>query len=103
MSDTLESMQQRLGVVERELADVRERLRLLTPAEQTQPSQNVRGLREAQFNQIALAAMAKEVFAKMGITSESVTAEQAQQRMLAEGVRPEDNAFSRDIRAMREE
>ena len=100
MSETLEILEQRLAAVERELADVRERLRVLTPGEE---APGVRLLRQARRNQSALALTAQEVFASLGISAEPVEAEEAQRRMLAEGVRPEDNAFSRTISEMREE
>jgi hypothetical protein len=103
MKETLESMERRLAVVERELADMRERLNLLMSAEETPVSRGVRMLREARANQATLAATAQEVFAALGISCEPVEAEDAQRRMLAEGVRPEDNAFSRGIIEMREE
>jgi hypothetical protein len=103
MSETLESVERRLAAVERELADVKERLLLLTPGEEAPAGRNVRMLREARLDQAALAVTAQEVFAALGISREPVEAEAAQQRMLAEGVRPEDNIFSRGILEMREE
>ena len=103
MSETLESMERRLVAVERELADVRERLRLLTPAGVAPAGRNLPMLREARGKQAALAVTAQQVFAALGISCEPVEAEAAQQRMLAEGVRAEDNAFSRGILEMREE
>lgn len=60
-------------------------------------------LNEARRNQAALAATAQEVFAALGISSEPIEAEAAQRQMLEEGVRSEENAFSRGISAMREE
>lgn len=103
MSETLEGMERRLIAVERELADIRARLRLLTSGEEARAGRNPRLLDEARGNQAALAVTAQEVFAALGISSESVEVEAAQQRMLADGVRPEDNAFSRGIIEIREE
>ena len=100
MSETLESMEQRLLAVERELANVRERLRMLTAGEEA-PA--VRMLREARVNQVALAVTAEMVFTNLGISSDPVDALATQQQMQAEGVRPEENAFSRGIIDMREE
>jgi predicted nucleic acid-binding Zn-ribbon protein len=103
MSDNLESMERRLSAVERELADVRERLRQLMPEEEALPGRNVRMLHEAQIKQAALAETAQAVFASLGISPERIEAEAAQRQMLAEGVRPEDNSFRRSIVEMREE
>jgi hypothetical protein len=71
--------------------------------ENTMPETDVPMLNEARRNQAALAATAQEVFAALGISSQPVEAEAAQRQMLDEGVRPEENAFSRGISAMREE
>src|SRR5689334_5903520 len=103
MSETLESMGRRLTTVERELAELRERLNLLISKEEMPAGRNVHMLREAQAKQATLAATAQEVFAALGVSGELVQAEDAQRRMLAEGVCPEDNAFSRGILEMREE
>jgi hypothetical protein len=103
MSETLESVERRLAAVERELADVRVHLHLLTPGEETPAGRGTRMLHEARLNQAALAVTAQQVFAALGISPQPVAAEAAQRQMLAEGVRPEDNAFSRTIHEMREE
>jgi hypothetical protein len=100
MSETLASLEQRLRAVERDLADVRQRLLFLT-SEGTAPA--LATLRQAQANQRDLAVTAQEVFAVLGISTEPVEAEAAQKWMLAEGVRAENNAFSRGIIEMREE
>lgn len=67
------------------------------------PTQDDRILREANINRAALADTAQVVFARLGISCEPLEAEAAQRQMLAEGVRAEDNGFSRDIIEMREE
>ncbi len=103
MSETLESVERRLVAVERELADMREHLRLLMPGEEAPAGGDIRMLRVARAKQAALAVTAQEVFASLGISTEPVEAEAAQRRMLTEGVRPEDNAFSRGILEMRDE
>jgi len=103
VSDTLENMERRLLAVEGELADVRERLSRLAPEEETLHGRNVRILHEAQINLAALADTAQMVFTSLGISCEPIEAEAVQQQMLAEGVRAEDNSFSRDIIEMREE
>ena len=44
-----------------------------------------------------------KLYAKMGITGPPVGNEKLTEMMLADGVDPNDNAFSREIIAMREE
>lgn len=60
-------------------------------------------LREAKANQAAISAAVAKAFAEMGITGEPIGAEEVQAMMLACGINPEDNEFSRGIIEMREE
>jgi len=51
-----------------------------------------------------ISRLADEVFAQMGITGEpTVHPKVIQERMIARGVRPEDNEFIRELINMREE
>lgn len=51
-----------------------------------------------------LRLVVREQYAKLGITPDpTATAERARAMMLADGIRPDDNVFSRGIIAMREE
>ena len=59
--------------------------------------------REAKASQAALSAQAEKVFAEMGATGEPPGHDRLMQMMLEAGVDPNDNAFSREIIAMREE
>jgi hypothetical protein len=102
IATTLESLEQRLGALEREVARLRQ---LLEPrsAVETPAERGARLLREARASQAALSAVTAKVYAEMGITGEPVGAEKLQQMMIDAGVNPEDNSASRQIIAMREE
>lgn len=100
MSTTIEALEQRLVAVEQELARLRTERR---PAEESSAERGARLLREAALSQPAISAATAKAFAEMGITGEPVGIEKLQQMMLAAGVDPNDNAFSREIIAMREE
>jgi hypothetical protein len=102
MALTIEALEQRLAALEREVADLR-RLWTGRLAAETAAERGARLLREAKASQPAISAMTAKVFAEMGITGEPVGAEKLQEMMLACGVNPEENAFSREIIAMREE
>jgi hypothetical protein len=77
--------------------------RAATLANQTAAERGARLLREAALNQERLAAGWAAAMREMGITGKPVGAEKLQEMMIAEGVNPEDNQFSRGIIEMREE
>jgi hypothetical protein len=102
MTTTLEDLEQRLGRVEEELASLRQWVEPRPPAE-TAAERGARLLREAKASQPAVSAAVDQAFAEMGITGEPVTQEQLRQMFAEAGIRPEENLFSREITAMREE
>ncbi len=59
--------------------------------------------RNAKLNQERLAAAWSAAMRDMGIHGEPIGAENLQKLMIAQGVNPEDNQFSRGIIEMREE
>lgn len=59
--------------------------------------------RNASLNQDRIAAAAAAAFAEMGVTGQPIGAEKLQEMMIADGVDPESNEFSRGIIEMREE
>ena len=59
--------------------------------------------REAGLHQAEISAAAAAAFAEMGISGAPVGPEKLREMMLADGVNPEDNQFSRGIIEMREE
>ncbi len=100
MAATLEDLEKRVAAVEQELAMWRlaEAANAETPAER-----GARLWREAGLHQAEISAAAEAAFAEMGISGEPIGAEKLRARMEAEGIRPEDNEFSRGIIEMREE
>ena len=102
MPVTLEDLEKRLAALEQEVASLRQRLEG-PPADETPLERGARLWREAKASKAALSALAEKVFAEMGITGEPPGHERLMQMMLEAGVDPNDNAFSREIIAMREE
>jgi hypothetical protein len=102
MDLSLETLAERLAALEREVAELRQ---LVTRqlVDETAAQRGARMLREAKASQAAISAMTEKVFAEMGITGEPVGIEKLHEMMLACGVKPEENALSREIIAMREE
>lgn len=97
MAATLEDLEKRVTAIEQELVMWR-----LTAAE-TPAERGARLWREAGLYQDEISAAAEAAFAEMGISGEPISAEELQAMMLADGVDPEDNQFSRGIIEMREE
>jgi hypothetical protein len=77
--------------------------RAATLANQTAVERGARLLQEAALNQERLAAGWAAAMRDMGVSGAPVGAEKLQEMMIAEGVNPEDNQFSRGIIEMREE
>jgi hypothetical protein len=88
--------------LEREVSALRE---LLTPhwSDETPAERGARIRRDSVRGAEELARLAEKVFKEMGIEGKPIGAERVQQIMLAEGVKPENNEFSRGIIEMREE
>lgn len=72
-------------------------------AEETAAERGARLLREAKASQPALSAAVAKVFAELRIVGQPVGVEKLREMMAACGIKPEDNEFSREIIAMREE
>lgn len=102
MAMTLEELERRMIRIEQDLARLQQQVE--TPPQVERPTaRGAQLLRETQRNQAAISAAITQAFAEMGITGEPIGAEQVQEMMRACGMQPDDNAFSRDIIAMREE
>ncbi|MGH9768029.1 MAG: hypothetical protein ACREAB_11390 [Blastocatellia bacterium] len=84
-----------------ESVDPLERAAML--ANQTAAERGARLRRNAELNQERIAAGWAAAMREMGVSGEPVGAEKLQEMMIAEGVNPEDNQFSRGIIEMREE
>ena len=94
MTTTLEELEKRVAALERELSYLRQVLGIWTPGETPV---------EATRAQAEEAAAWERVKEQMGIHGEPIGAEKLQQRMLASGIKPEENLLSRGIIEMREE
>ncbi len=82
-------------------ADLMEKEYLL--ANQTAAERGAILLRESKLHQAEISAAAAAALAEMGISGEPVGAQKLREMMLADGINPEDNEFSRGIIEMREE
>ena len=103
MSTTLDQLESRLAALEQEMAELRE-LVIPKSTEEMAAERGARTLAQAKRDKLRLKALAEEVFAKMGIPKlPPVPPEQLRAMMAADGVKAEDNIFSRGIMEMREE
>lgn len=71
-----------------------------------QPTEEPRGarlIREAARSHAAVEAGSESFLESLGIRGEPIGAKALRERLIAEGVNPESNEFSREIIAMREE
>ncbi|MBL8798196.1 MAG: hypothetical protein JNM56_30155 [Planctomycetia bacterium] len=102
MTITAEELEQRLSAVEQELARLKLQIER-RPADETPAERGARLLRESLASQSAISAAAEKAFDEMGISGAAVGIEKLREMMLASGVDPTDNSFSREIIAMRDE
>jgi hypothetical protein len=102
MSTTLEDVEKRLTTLEEEVASLR-KLFVRPQAEETPAERGARLLREAALSQAQLTAGWAKAMAEMGIVGKPVGIERLREMIAACGIKPEDNACSREIIAMREE
>jgi hypothetical protein len=102
MAATVEELEKRLAVLEREVARLRQQVDAPHDVE-TAAERGARLLSESQATQAGLSAAWEKAFADLGITGEAIGPEKVQAMIAASGIRPEDNEFSRGIIEMREE
>jgi predicted DNA-binding antitoxin AbrB/MazE fold protein len=69
----------------------------------TEESRGARLIREAAESNAAVIASSGSFLESLGIHGEPIGAKALRERLIAEGVHPESNEFSREIIAMREE
>jgi hypothetical protein len=94
MTTTIAELEKRVAALERSLSYLRQELGIWTPGETPAEAERAHAEVEAAW------ARAKE---QMGIRGEPIGAEKLRERMLASGIKPEDNILSRGIIEMREE
>jgi hypothetical protein len=103
MTTTIEKLLIKTERIERELAEVRQALEELRPTKlMTSEERAAARLERVRSKNEKLTPLIDKVFEKMGITGEPIGAEKLQEMLAAEGVRPEENSFSRGIIKMRE-
>lgn len=101
MAATVEELEKRLEQVEEKLARLQQLVE--KPLDETPAQRGARMLRDARANQAAISAGWAKAMEEMGIHGEPIGAEKVQEMMLACGINPEDNEFSRTLIEMREE
>jgi hypothetical protein len=101
MTTTLEELDQRLGKLEQEMAEIR-RLLSRPPVREGAPSA-LQLVEEALRDKPRLQAVWAKALEQMGIAGEPVPPEKLRQMMAEAGIKPEENLFSRGIEEMREE
>lgn len=98
MAITLQSLELRLTALEREIAT----LKAEVGRSHNVVTQEVGLAREAEAQHAAVAAW-QAVRDRLGIHGQPIGARQLRQRLVETGMKPDDNAFSRELIAMREE
>jgi hypothetical protein len=101
---TLENLEQRLAALEREVAEVKACLYRVTASQPSgEESRGARMIREAEEGHAELVAASERVMKQLGIKGEPIGIKELRERMIAAGHDPNDNAFSRELIAMRDE
>lgn len=99
MALTLQVLEQRLTALEREMAELKAALARSPHA----ATRGARLIQEAQAQHRAVVAAWQVVRERFGIQGQPLGAKQFRQKLLARGMKPEDNSFSHELIAMREE
>ena len=103
MTTTIEKLLIKTERIEQDLAEVRQALEELRPTKSLTPEERAAArLERVRSKNEKLTPLIDKAFKKMGITGEPI-AEKVQEMLAAEGVKPEENSFSRGIIKMREE
>lgn len=99
MATTLQNLEQRLTAIEREIVDLKAEL----ARSHNSAIQGARLVQEAQSQHAAAVTAGQKVRECLGIQGQPIGAKTFRQRLVAMGMNPDDNGFSREIIAMREE
>jgi hypothetical protein len=101
---TLESLEQRLAALEREVAQLKAGLRPdRSPPQPGAESEGARLIREAADGHADFLAGWGQLMEELGVRGQPIGAPKLRELLRQKGIRPEDNLFSRGIIAMREE
>ena len=99
MDTTLQLLEQRLTALEREVADLKAEL----ARSANSASRGAHLVQESQAQHAAVVAAWQAVRERLGIQGQPIGAKELRQRLVAAGMNPDDNSFSRELIAMREE
>ncbi len=104
MTTTIDKLLIKTERIEQELAEVKQALEELRPTKSLTPEEQAAArLERVRSKNEKLTPLIDKAFEKMEITGEPIGAEKVQEMLAAEGVKPEENSFSRGIIKMREE
>ena len=104
MTTTIDKLLIKTERIEQELAEVKQALEELRPTKSLTPEERAAArLERVRSKNEKLTPLIDKAFEKMEITGEPIGAEKLQEMLAAEGVKPEENSFSRGIIKMREE
>jgi hypothetical protein len=100
MPANVEDLERRLAALEQEVKDLR--AIVAPPIDQTAAERGAEMMRRAKLSAPAMAAAWERVAKELGIDHLTpIGAEKLRAMMIAEGIKPEDNEFSREIIRMR--
>jgi hypothetical protein len=102
MAITLEELENRLAALEAEVASLKQRMNE-GPKSEDAADRGARLLAEAKRDQRQIQDALARVFDQMGIRGAPVSPEELRAMMAADGIKAEDNLFSRGITEMRDE
>ena len=108
MPETVETLTKRLDRLEATVQQMSDQLSRLTEESTAQqkppekPKTGVEVIKEMAIDKRPLAKGFRKLMDRMGISGEPIPAEELQERMARNGIRPEDNEFSRAIIEERE-
>jgi hypothetical protein len=101
MAASLEELERRLAELEQEVKELRAIVR--PPIDPTAAERGAAMMRQAKLSAPAMAAAWRRAMQEMGIADvKPVGVEKLREMLIAEGIRPEDNEFSRAIIEERE-
>ena len=100
MAATPEELERRLAALEQEVTTLQ--AIIAAPTDQTAAERGAEIMRRAKLSAPAVAAIWEKVAKEIGIDHlKPISAEKLREMMIAEGINPEDNEFSREIIRMR--
>ena len=105
MSETIETLAERLDRLEATMQQMSDRLSLLTAQQKLpeKPKTGVEIIKEMAIDKRPLAEGFRKLMKRMGVPEKpTISIEELQESMVRNGIRPEDNEFSRAIIEERE-